>query len=141
MVSPFNSLGEGNLRTAQRVKQAWELPYRFVETSLGLDPFRARFADTEGKLAFEVHCETGLGLILGFERTPQGYLMLFSSGYEQIRAVWINSVGEILKDVSVPNGLYTEMSFDGRTAVGADGSLYVLSSSERGIDVNLINAP
>jgi hypothetical protein len=140
-VAPFNPEGEANSREDQRQKLAWELPYRFVEDEQGLSPFTARFADIQAGVAFEVHAEAGLGVILGFERTPQGYVMIFSSGYEQIRAVWIDAAGMILKDVTLPNGQYSELSFDGQAAVAEDGSLYVLSSTERGVEIHFEGAP
>jgi len=80
-------------------------------------------------------------VILGFDKTPQGYLMAFSSGYEQIRAVWIDPLGSILKDVTIPNGQYSELSFGGQIAVAVDGALYVLSSTARGIEVHFEGAP
>lgn len=141
LVSPFSSQGEANSRETQRLKQPWEFPFRFVDSEQGLDPFLARFADLKDGVAFEVHSEAGLGVILGFEKTPQGYLLVYSSGYEQIRAVWFDPAGGILKDVTLPNGQYSELSFDGRVAVAEDGSLYVLSSTERGIEIHLVRAP
>ena len=133
LVAPISSDGEANTREAQRQKQSWPFPYRFIEGKQGLDPFTARFVDVKEGLGFVVHCETGLGGIPGFEKTPRGYLMTFHSGFEQIRAVWIDLEGNILKDVTLPSGQYSEMSFDGQVVVAADGSLYVLSSTERGI--------
>jgi len=141
LVLPISSDGEANDRETQRQKLSWTFPYRFVEGERGLDPFTARFADVKEGLGYVVHCETGLGGIRGFEKTPQGYLMTFQSGYEQIRAVWIDLEGNILKDVTLPNGQYSEMSFDGQAAVSEDGSLYVLSSTERGIEIHYAVAP
>ena len=137
LVAPFGSKGDANLRESQRAKKTWDFPYRFVE---GLDPYVVHFADVMEDLAFEVHSGSPLGWIMDFERIPQGYLMLFG-GYEQIRAVWINPSGTILKDISVPNGHYSELSPDGQVAVRQDGSLYVMSSTERGIEVHFISTP
>jgi len=141
LVAPFNSQGEANSRETQRLKFTWELPYRLVEGDQGLSPFLAHFADLEDGVAFEVHSGAGLGQILGFEKTPQGYLVIFSSVYEQIRAVWIDPAGAVLKDVTLPNGQYSEMSFDGQTAVAQDGSLYVMSSTQKGMEVHFVEAP
>ena len=136
MVAPISPNGEANDREAQRERQPWEFPYRYLESV-----FTARLAGIGEGLAFEVHSETGLGGLPGFEKTPQGYLLTFHSGYEQIRAVWIDLEGNILKDVTLPNGQYSEMSFDGQVAVSRDGSLYVLSSTERGIEIHFVGVP
>jgi hypothetical protein len=95
-----------------------------------MDSFTDRFTDVKEALAFIVHCETGLGEIPDFEKTPQGYLITFHSAYEQIRTVWVDPAGSILKDVTLPNGQYSEISFDGHVAVAEDESLYVLSSTK-----------
>ena len=62
----------------------------------GVEPYVAHFADVKENLAFEVHSVSALGWIMSFEKTPQGYLMLFG-GYEHIRVVWIDLTGAILK--------------------------------------------
>ncbi len=103
-------------------------------------PYVARFADVEAGTAFEVHSVSPLGVILGFERTPQGYLMLFEL-YNQVRAVWTDPAGTILKDLSLPAEQHTEVTLGGQVAVAQDGSLYVLSSTERGIEVHVAGAP
>jgi len=141
LVAPISSDGEANTREAQRQKQSWPFPYRFIEGEHGLDLFTVCFADVKEGLGFVVHCETGLGGIPGFEKTLGEYLMTFHSGYEQIRAVWIDLDGHILKDVTLPNGQYSEMSFDGQVAVSEDGSLFVMSSTERGIQIHFVGAP
>jgi hypothetical protein len=76
----------------------------------------AGFADVAENLAFQDWSISPLGWIMGFESTPQGYLLLFG-GYEQIRTTWIDPTGVILKDISVPNGHYSELSPDGQVAV------------------------
>ena len=95
LVAPFNSEGEANSREAQRQKETWDLPYRFVEGVKGLDPFVARFADVKEGVAFEVHSASPLGVLTEFEKTPQGYIMTFSLG-DRIRAVWIDPDSEVL---------------------------------------------
>jgi hypothetical protein len=137
LVAPFNSQGEANSREAQRQKETWEFPKRYVE---GLDPYISHFADVKEGVAFEVHSVSPLGAITEFEKTPQGYMMTFLAG-DQIRAVWINSAGDVLKDVTLPNGQYSEVNFNGQVAVAQDGSLYVLSATERGIEVHYVGAP
>ena len=136
LVTPFSSEGEANAREMQRQKQSWAFPYRYLE-----GVFTACFADIKEGLAFEVHSDAGLGGIPSLEKTPQGYLITLSSGYEQIRSVWIDPAGVILKDVTLPNGHYSELSFDGQVSIGRDGSLYVLSSTERGIEIHFVEAP
>jgi hypothetical protein len=106
----------------------------------GQAPYVVRFADVEAGTAFEVHSVSPLGVILGFERTPQGYLMLFEL-YNQVRAVWTDPAGTILKDLSLPAEQHTEVTLGGQVAVAQDGSLYVLSSTERGIEVHVAGAP
>jgi hypothetical protein len=137
LVAPFNSQGEANSREAQRQKGTWDFPFRFME---GLDPFVAHFADVKEGLAFEVHSVSPLGVITEFAKTPQGYMMTFLIG-DQIRAVWIDSHGIVLKDVTLPNGQYSEINFNGQVALAQDGSLYVLTSTERGIEIHFTTAP
>jgi hypothetical protein len=140
LVAPFNSAGESNSRDAQRQKETWDLPYRYVEGAEGFDLYTAHFADVKEDVAFEVHSPVGFGGLVDFEKTPQGYLMIFD-GFEQIRAVWIDPLGSILKDVTLPRGKFTELSLSGQVAVTQDGSLYVLGSTKRGIEIDYIEAP
>ena len=140
LVAPFNSQGDGNSRGSQRQKETWDLPYRFVEGEQGFDMYTARFADIRGDVAFEVHSASGIGGLVDFEKTPQGYLMIFG-GSEQIRAVWIDPSGVTLKDVTLQRGKYTEISLYGQVAIAQDGSLYVLGSTERGIEIHFVEAP
>jgi hypothetical protein len=137
LVSPFSSAGEANSREAQRQKETWDYPKLYVE---GQDPYVARYADVEAGLAFEVHCVSPLGVLTEFEKTPQGYLLSFSLG-DRIRGVWIDPEGTVLKDVTLPDGEYTEINFNSQAAVGADGSLYTLSSTERGVEIHFVEAP
>jgi hypothetical protein len=98
----------------------------------------ARFADIESR--FRSLCDWKW-LLLGFEKTPQGYLMIFNSEYEQVRAVfWVDPAGTILKDISLPNEQYSVLSF-GEVAVIQDGSLYVMSSTKNGIEIHFETAP
>jgi hypothetical protein len=137
LVAPFNSQGQANSREAQRQKGTWEFPLRYVE---GQDPFVAHYADVKERLAFEVHSASPLGALTDFEKTPQGYIMTFSLG-DRIRAVWIDPAGFVLKDVTMPNSQYSEINFNGQVAVAQDGSLYVMSSTKRGIEIHFVNAP
>jgi hypothetical protein len=134
LVAPFNEQGQPNPREVQIDKETWDLPYIYVEK-----PYPVRSADLEAGLAFEVR-STSLGGPIGFQRTPQGYILVFGLG-DHIRGVWIDPAGVVLKDVSLPYGQYTEINFNGQTAVGADGSLYALSSTERGIEIHFVEAP
>jgi len=143
LVVPFNAQGEANSREAQRQKKTWELPHGLVLCKDGsLDWRRARFADVEAGVAFEVHSDLGVSPLVGFERTPQGYLIILNSEYQQIRAVWIDPAGVVLKDVSLPNEQYSELSpGGGDVAVAQDGSLYVMSSTKNGIEIHFEEAP
>jgi hypothetical protein len=106
----------------------------------GEDPYIAHYADTKAGVAFVVHSVSPLGVLTEFDQTPQGYIMTFSLG-DRIRAVWINPAGNVLKDVTLPNGLYSEINFNGQVAVAQDGSLYAMSSTERGIEIHFVEAP
>ena len=136
LVAPFNPQGLANSREVQRQKESWGFPKRYVE---GMDPFVVHLADVKQGLAFELHSVSPLGAITDFEKTPQGYILIFSG--DQIRAVWIDPAGLVLKDVMLPKGQYSEINFDGQSAVAQDGSLYVMSSTERGIEIRFIGAP
>jgi hypothetical protein len=137
LVPPFNSAGEANSREAQRQKETWEYPKHYVE---GQDPYIARYADVEAGLAFEVHSVSPLGVITEFEKTPQGYLFVFSLG-DRMRGVWIDPGGKVLKDVTLPDSEYTEINFNSQAAIGSDGSLYSMSSTKRGIEIHFVEAP
>lgn len=135
LIDPFRA------REAQRQKQTWGLPYRFVMRADGMfDWTTARFADLEAGLAFEVHSDFNLGALDGFEKTPQGYLLTFSEGF-QIRAVWIDLTGRILKDITLPNSQYSMSSTYAQTVVARDGSLYVMGSTKNGIEIHFEAAP
>ena len=141
LVAPFNLEGEPNTREAQRQKETVELPYLYVQDEqAGFDWDTVRFADIQEDVAFEFHPPEDFCTLVDFEKTPQGYLMVFG-GSEQIRAVWIDPEGKILKDVTLPRGNYTELSLYGNVAVTQDGSLYAMSSTERGIEVLFEGAP
>jgi hypothetical protein len=136
-VKPFGPTGEANSREAQRLKQIPELPYRIVEHQ---DPYVARFGDKEASLAFEVRSAFPLGAIALFEKTPQGYVAVFAG--DQLRSVWFDPTGKILKDVTLPhNDLYSEMDVYGQYATDQQGSLYTLGSTGKGIEVQLVKAP
>ena len=141
LVAPFNIDGNPNSREVQRQKATWDLPYRYVEGVDGFDMYTTRFGDVKENIAFEIHSSAGFEGLVDFEQTPQGYLMIFTSGFEQVRAVWINTSGGILKDVNLPSGRFTELSLYGQVAVTGDGSLYVLGSTERGIEIHYTKAP
>jgi Tol biopolymer transport system component len=137
LVAPFDSEGRANSREIQRQKKAWEFPLLYPE---GGDPYLAHYADVKEGLAFEVHSASPLGVLTDFEKTPQGYLMTFSLG-DRIRGVWIDPAGNVLKDVTLPKGAYSEINFNGQAAVAPDGSLYAMSSTERGIEIHFVRAP
>lgn len=139
LVVPFSSREEANSREDQRNRENWELAYRLVERDGVLDWKTARFADIQAGVVFEVHSDFGLGVLLDFQRTPQGYLMLFSSS-RQIRAVWIDPAGLVLKDVSLSDEEYTVAGY-GRVAITEDGSLYGMSSTRNGIEIHFEAAP
>jgi hypothetical protein len=141
LITPFRQ-NEAISREAQRQRQIWELPYELGTRREGsVDWDMARFADIKEEVAFEAHSDSGLGSIIGFEKTPQGYLMMFNSGLEQIRAIWIDRAGLALKDITLPNGQYSSLVIHGSVAVAQDGSLYVMSSTKNGIEVHVVQAP
>lgn len=137
LVVPFTSQGQPNSREVQRQKETWEFPLRYVE---GEDPFVAQYADVMEGVAFEVHSASPLGVLTEFEKIPQGYIMTFSLG-DRFRAVWIDSSGSVLKDVTLPKGQNSEINFNGQVAVTQDGSLYAMGSTERGIEVHVVTPP
>lgn len=134
-VEPFNLLGEVNPREVQRHKHNQVLP--FAED---LDPYMARFGDVNEGLAFEVHSVSALGGVAYFEKTPQGYLVVF--GGDQLRAIWFDPAGKVLKDITLlNNNRYSEIYLDGQLATDQYGSLYLLGSTEKGVEVRLVKAP
>jgi len=106
----------------------------------GQDPFIAHSADVKEGVAYEVHSASPLGVLTDFEGIPQGYMLTFSLG-DRIRAVWISPAGVVQKDITLPKGTYSEINFNGQTAVAQDGSLYVISSTSQGIEVHYVKPP
>jgi hypothetical protein len=137
LIAPFNSQAQPNSQETQRDKRKWEYPLRYVE---GHDPYLAHYADIKQGVAFEVHSASPLGVLTEFEKTPQGYILVFSLG-DRIRAVWIDPAGHVLKDATLPNSQHTEINFNGQVAVSPDGSLYAMSSTERGVEIHYTAAP
>jgi hypothetical protein len=60
---------------------------------------------------------------------------------DQLRAVWFDGSGKVLKDVTLPKEEYSEINSVGRTSVARDGSLYFMRSTENGIEVRFVKAP
>ncbi len=137
LVAPFNPQRLANSREAQRQKENWEFPLLYPE---GRDPFVAHYADLKERVAYEVRSVSPLGVLTDFDKTPQGYILTFSLG-DRIRGVWIDPAGVVLKDVTLPKDTYSEINFNGQVAVGQDGSLYVMSSTRRGIEIHLVTPP
>jgi len=123
-------------REEQRHKHAQQLPYRFVEN---MDPYVARFGDTDANIAFEIQSVSPLGAIIDFEKYTQGYAAIFYG--DLIRAVWFDPSGNVLKDVTMPNDQYSEVYFLSQVAIDQDGSVYVLGSKPGGIEVRFGKAP
>jgi hypothetical protein len=137
LVAPFNSQGGANSREIQRQKENWEFPLRYVESQ---DPFVARFADVKKGVVFEVDSDSPLGVLTEFAETPQGYIMTFNIG-DQIRAVWFDPSGIVLKEVTLPNSQFSEVNFNGQVAIDQNGSLYFLESTKNGMFVHFVDAP
>lgn len=135
-VEPFSSTGEINSREEQRNKLSMAFPYRFVEN---LDPYVAWFGDVSANVAFEMNSHSPLGAITYFEKTPQGYVAIFHS--DKIRAVWFDSSGKVLEDISLPNNQFSEIQAHGQVSIDNDGSLYILGSTPKGIEIRYIKAP
>jgi hypothetical protein len=134
IVAPFGPSGEIRAREAQRQKKPQELLLKYITD------FESRFADTKAGIAFEVRSSSPLGPMAHFEKTSQGYVIVF--GGDQFRAIWFDPTGKVLKDVSLPNhDLYSEIYLYGQLATDPAGSLYVLGSTENGIEVRLLKAP
>jgi hypothetical protein len=136
LVVPFDNGGKVNSREVQRQKRDQALPFRYLE---GQDPYLARFGDTLVGLAFEANSVSPLGAITQFERTPHGYLAVFHG--EWIRAIWWDPAGKILKDITLPNDQFSEVYFLTQVAIDQEGSIYVLESTPKGIEVRFVKAP
>ena len=83
--------------------------------------------------------ELPLGRLRISKRTPQGYVVIFHS--DNIRAVWFDPSGNVLKDVSMPNDQFSEILVHGQVSIDNDGSLFILGSTPRGIEVRYVEAP
>lgn len=135
LVTPFDASGKANSRETQQQKQSPRLTMKYMLTTVN----DVRFADWEKGIAFAVHSESMLGAIICFEKTSQGYVAVFEG--DQLRAVWFDEAGKVLKDVTLPKEDYSEIKPVGRTSVTPDGSLYFLRSTENGIEVRFVKAP
>ena len=60
---------------------------------------------------------------------------------DQLRAIWFDASGKVLKDVTLPKEDYSEINSVGRTGIMPDGSLYFLRSTESGIEMRFVIAP
>ncbi len=133
-VAPFSKSGEVNTREVQRQKYSQVFILKYMTDHV------SRFADTTAGIAFEVYSMSPLGSIAHFEKTPQGYLVVF--GGDQFRAIWFDPTGKVLKDVTMPNNdRYSEINLYGQLATDRYGSLYVLGSTEKGVEVRFVKAP
>ena len=135
LVTPFDASGKANSRETQRQKQSPRLTMKYMLETVN----DVRFADWEKGIAFAVHSQSMLGAIICFEKTPQGYVAVFEG--DQLRAIWFDEAGKVLKDVTLPKEDYSEIKPVGRTSVTPDGSLYFLRSTESGIEVRFVKAP
>jgi hypothetical protein len=135
LVTPFDASGEANSRETQRQKQSPRLTMKYMLETVN----DVRFADWEEGIAFAVHSVSKLGAISCFEKTPQGYVAVFEG--DQLRAVWFDEAGKVLKDITLPREEYSEINPFGRSTIMPDGSLYFLRSTENGIEVRFVNAP
>ncbi len=135
LVTPFDASGKANSRETQRQKQSPRLTMKYMLETVN----DVRFADWEKGIAFAVHSESNLGAIICFEKTPQGYAAVFEG--DQLRAIWFDESGKVLKDVTLPREEYSEIKPVGRTSVMPDGSLYFLRSTKKGIEVRSVTAP
>jgi hypothetical protein len=135
LVTPFDASGKANSRETQRQKQSPRLVMKYMLETVN----DVRFADWEKGIAFAVHSASNLGAIICFEKTPQGYVAVLEG--DQLRAIWFDESGKVLKDVTLPKEEYSEIKPVGRTSVMPDGSLYFLRSTESGIEVRFVKAP
>lgn len=135
LVVPIDPFGKVNSREIQRQLQPAEFIVKYMTDSV----YTARFADVEKAIAFEVHSISPLGAITYFEDTPQGYVAFFEA--DPLRAVWFDAQGNVLQDITLPRGDYTEINSVGRIALDSYGSLYILESFNYGIEVAFIHAP
>jgi len=134
-VAPLSPSGAANSREEQRQKQDQELLAKYMTETV----YDVRFADTRKGIAFEVHSASPLGAISLFERTPNGYVAVFEA--DQFRGVWFDSSGNVVQDITLPNEQYTEINPYGRVTNDQDGSIFVLDSTEGGIEVRFVKAP
>jgi len=134
LVAPFTPEGEGNSREGQRLRYSPNLIYRFVENI-----YEAQFADVEAGLAFEVRSPDPLGAITLFKKVPMGYIAIFHA--DQIRAIWFDLSGRILKDITLPNQQFSEIYWLRQVVVNGAGDLFVFESQDKGIEVRRIATP
>jgi hypothetical protein len=134
LVAPFSPSGEVNSREAQRQKQPLELLAKYMIHTV----HEVRFDDTQKGIAFAVRSVSPLGAITYFEKTPQGYIAVFEG--DQIRAIWFDAAGIVLKDITMTRDEYSEISVFGHTAINPSGSLYVMGTTVRGVEVRFVAA-
>lgn len=134
LVSPFDASGEPNSREIQRQKQSPRLIVKYNDTGTEI-----WFVDREKGIAFDLHSASGFGAPIGLETTPSGYVAVF--GWDQIRAIWFDLFGNVLKDVTLPNRQYSEVYPQGQAAIDQNGSLYVMDTTQTGVFVWYVQAP
>ncbi|HEX6291582.1 MAG TPA: hypothetical protein VFZ66_20530 [Herpetosiphonaceae bacterium] len=103
-----------------------------------LDANHARLADTQRNLTFDVTSSETLGAIAYFGRTAQGYVAVFED--TSLRVVWFDAKGTVIKDVLAPNQQASTFNPNGRVAVDQQGNVYILGSTDTGIEVSRVAA-
>jgi hypothetical protein len=62
-------------------------------------------------------------------------------GADQLRAIWFDESGKVLKDVTLPREEYSEINSVGHSTIMPDGSHYFLRSTENALEVRFVKAP
>jgi hypothetical protein len=133
-ITPLNLAGQARSRDEQHQSRTQaSLLVQFLTGS------QARLADTKRGLAFELRADHDLGAIPYFARTGQSYVVAFES--ENLRLVWFDAQGHVLKDVVVPNRQSSVFNPTGRIGIDKTGAVYILGSTPEALEIHRVQGP
>ena len=98
---------------------------------------RSLFTDTQAGVIFDIQSTTPLGAIAYFGKTNNGYVVIFEG--EFLRILWISPTGQILDECRVANQQETPINHNGRFVINQSGSVYYLSTTPNGMEIQRVD--
>lgn len=133
-VRPIAQSGQPQSREQQRAARS--RPPLLIQW---ITDYRSRLADPQRGNAFEIESEAPLGPVAFFGSVGPVYVAVFE--WTDFQVVWFDESGGILMTSSVPNHRYSVFNPNGRIAVDGAGAVYILGSTEEGIEILRVEGP